>query len=94
MSDVNYQGPGRYRHYKGCEYEVLGLALKEDTVDKSVDDLFSGTTFVIYRQLTGVSFIHNRQEDFWARELSDFDETVDVQEFEGHFKIPRFKKIS
>jgi hypothetical protein len=32
--DANYQGPGRYRHYKGGEYEVLGLALREELAHK------------------------------------------------------------
>lgn len=29
-----YEGPGRYQHYKGGFYGVLGLSLKEDTVQK------------------------------------------------------------
>jgi hypothetical protein len=37
-----YVGPGRYRHYKGGEYEVLGFALHESELYR----------LVIYRPLT------------------------------------------
>lgn len=43
---TNYQGPGTYRHYKGNQYEVLGLALQEDSLDKE-NDPQGGKTFVI-----------------------------------------------
>lgn len=77
----NYQGPGRYRHYKGGLYAVLGLALQENTVTKHEPD---GTlsqigegheemTFVIYMPLTPGSMLEDRREMFWARELADFD---------------------
>lgn len=35
--------PGRYRHYKGGEYEVLGIAKHSETEED----------FVVYRQLYG-----------------------------------------
>lgn len=35
--------PGRYRHYKGKDYEVLGVARHSETEDK----------FVVYRALYG-----------------------------------------
>lgn len=34
MPEPNYQGPGKYRHYKGGEYQVLGLAIREETAHK------------------------------------------------------------
>jgi len=67
---VNYRGPGRYRHYKGGEYFVLGLALQEDTVDNDEK------VFVIYKPLTPGSMLENRLEDFWARELGDFNAQI------------------
>lgn len=77
MSQRGYSGPGRYRHYKGGQYEVLGLAIQEDTVDKGAGDGFAGArTFVIYRPLSPGSLLEYRAEDFWARELSDFNATV------------------
>tara|TARA_R110000823_G_scaffold139607_6_gene269532 strand:- start:14354 stop:14578 length:225 start_codon:yes stop_codon:yes gene_type:complete len=35
--------PGRYRHFKGAEYEVLGVATHSET----------GETLVVYRPLYG-----------------------------------------
>jgi hypothetical protein len=35
--------PGRYRHYKGQDYEVIGCATHSET----------GETFVVYRALYG-----------------------------------------
>lgn len=91
MSD-NYQGPGRYRHYKGGEYEVLGLALSEETVDKPSDPKNGPgreweETRVIYRPLTPGSMLEHRDEDFWSRELSVFNEQA------GMPGQPRFEKI-
>jgi hypothetical protein len=81
----NYDGPGRYRHHKGSEYEVLGLALREDSLDKA-DDPKGGETFAIYRPLTPGSLLERRAEDFWARELGDFDAAVPG-------RGPRFRKL-
>ncbi len=54
LGRFGYSGPGRYRHYKGGEYEVLGVALREDSIDKggAVSPVESkGEQFVIYRPL-------------------------------------------
>lgn len=85
---TNYQGPGTYRHYKGNQYEVLGLALQEDSLDKE-NDPQGGKTFVIYRPLMagGLLPARNRGEKFWARELSDFNDTM----LDG---TPRFERIA
>ena len=40
MSDIK---PGRYRHYKGGEYEVIGVARHSETDEE----------FVVYRELYG-----------------------------------------
>lgn len=85
----NYQGPGRYRHYKGGEYEVLGLALREDSIDKNgvvKPSEVDGSQFVIYRPLTVGSLLERRREDFWARDLDDFDAMVSRE----HGQVPRF----
>lgn len=82
----NYEGPGIYKHYKGAFYEVLGLAVREETVVK--DDHVGewpagatpeGVTVVVYRPLSPGSMLEDRPERFWTRELSDFnDERVPV----------------
>lgn len=96
---TNYQGPGTYRHYKGGSYEVLGLALQEDSIEKSgglVGD--AGITFVIYRPLSPGSLLETRKQDFWARELSDFNAGVVVPQDgtdDGVWEAPapRFERI-
>lgn len=84
-----YRGPGRYRHYKGGVYKVLGIALREDSIDKggAVSPVKSGgEQFVIYLPLTPDSLLEHRAEDYWARELSDFNAMVERE----HGKVPRF----
>ena len=56
---------GRYCHYKGGEYEALGLALHES-------ELY---WLVIYRPL----YVHEDMPDTWARPYDDFTATVDVE---------------
>jgi hypothetical protein len=99
MSKPNYVGPGKYQHYKGGQYHVLGLALQEDTVYKPDDPRHPQAegreqcekTFVIYRPLT-ISMLDDREEDFWARELSDFNAMVPNLPFPPDF-VPRFTFI-
>ncbi|MGD9725119.1 MAG: DUF1653 domain-containing protein [Nitrospiraceae bacterium] len=51
--------PGRYRHYKGGEYEVLGLAKHSETEEE----------FVVYRQLYGAGGWWIRPADMFAKEV-------------------------
>lgn len=68
---------GKYRHYKGKEYEVLGLAHHSETLE----------LLVIYKALyDSKEFGPNA---IWARPLSMFTEEVEV----GGNKIPRFKYL-
>ena len=88
---TGYAGPGLYRHYKGGEYEVLGIALQEDSIDKDATEPGPGVRFVIYRPLTPGSLLETADYgdcDFWARELGDFDAMVDR---EGD-QVPRFAR--
>jgi hypothetical protein len=80
---TNYKGPGIYRHYKGGEYEVIGLAVREETVLKPGDVGYAlakmnhtptGTTVVVYKPLTPGSILEERTETMWTRELADFNE--------------------
>lgn len=70
---------GIYRHYKGKDYLVLGLALDEATKEK----------LVVYRAL------YEDQEYgahmMWVRPLAVFIEDVDLPEY--NYKGPRFRLI-
>ena len=48
--------PGRYRHFKGGEYQVIGLAKHSET----------GETMVVYRALYGEGGLWVRPESMFA----------------------------
>lgn len=86
-----YEGPGRYRHYKGGTYEVVGIALAEA-------DPRQETLEVIYRPVNAEDWFEDvwptdvPEADFWRRPLKEFDAPVlnpDAQIAEGS----RFKLI-
>jgi hypothetical protein len=83
----NYQGPGKYKHYKGDVYEVLGIAMYESTL-KPV---------VVYKPIGKVSadFLSQYDARFWARPLDDFNDQVEIGEFdEGTYQqVPRFARV-
>ncbi len=68
---------GRYRHYKGNEYEVIGIAKHSETLE----DL------VIYKALYESKEFGN--EALWARPAAMFLEMVKVDGKD----IPRFQYI-
>jgi hypothetical protein len=70
---MNYQGPGRYRHYKGGEYQVLGLAIHEDA-DGAVQN--PDQWYVVYAPLTPGGQLDRTEVDYWLRKLSVFNEWV------------------
>ncbi|MBQ8339868.1 MAG: DUF1653 domain-containing protein [Clostridia bacterium] len=47
--------PGRYRHFKGMEYEVLGVARHSETLEE----------MVVYRALYGEGDIWVRPASMW-----------------------------
>ena len=55
MTDMNEIKPGRYRHYKGQEYEVIGIARHSETLE----DL------VVYRALYGEGEIWVRPKEMF-----------------------------
>ena len=69
--------PGKYRHYKGREYEVLGVALHSETKEE----------LVVYRALyDSPEFGKNA---LWARPKTSFLENVTV----AGKSVPRFQKL-
>jgi hypothetical protein len=52
--------PGRYRHYKGQDYEVLGCATHSETEEE----------FVVYRALYGERGLWVRPEAMFTEEVT------------------------
>lgn len=53
--------PGKYRHYKGKHYEVIGIAKHSETLDE----------LVVYKAL-----YQSDGENLWVRPLKMFTETI------------------
>lgn len=68
---------GKYKHYKGKQYEVIGLARHSETLEE----------LVIYKALYNSEEFGNNA--LWVRPKSMFFETVNVEGKE----IPRFSYI-
>ena len=68
---------GKYKHYKGKQYEVIGLARHSETLEE----------LVIYKALYNSEEFGNNA--LWVRPKSMFLETVSVNGKE----IPRFRYI-
>ena len=51
--------PGKYRHFKGNEYELIGLALHCETLEE----------MVVYRPLYGEGRLWVRPEAKWTEEI-------------------------
>ncbi len=69
--------PGKYKHYKGNLYEVLGCAIHSETHEK----------LVVYRMLYSSDTYPS--DTLWARPLDMFLEKIDI----GGKLIPRFEFI-
>ena len=66
---MSYEGPGLYEHYKGSQYEVLGLGCEEATL----------TPIVIYKpvgKLMPTDMGLEVEVSFWTRPLENFNENV------------------
>lgn len=68
---------GKYLHYKGKEYEVLGTAIHSETLEE----------MVIYKPLYKIS--EEEPERLWVRPAVMFEEEVRV----GDKLLPRFRYI-
>lgn len=51
--------PGRYRHFKGNEYELIGMARHSETMEE----------MVVYRALYGESGLWVRPAKMWTEEV-------------------------
>ncbi len=69
---------GRYRHYKGKEYEVVGIARHSETLEE----------MVVYRALYDSKKFGNNA--LWVRPESMFLEEIEVD----GIKVRRFEFIS
>ena len=58
--------PGRYRHYKGNDYEVLGVARHSETEEE----------YVVYRQLYGAGGLWIRPMTMFSESVSVGNELV------------------
>jgi hypothetical protein len=56
---VNMITPGKYKHFKGKEYEVIGIARNSETLEP----------MVVYRALYGNYGIWVRPVDMWYDEV-------------------------
>ena len=68
---------GKYKHYKGKQYEVIGIARHSETLEE----------LIIYKALYDSEEFGN--EALWARPKSMFFEEVSV----NGKSIPRFKYV-
>ena len=73
--------PGRYRHYKGNDYAVIGMARHSETHD----------WMVVYRPLYGVAPDGRQAHDaLWVRPAGMFIESVQV----AGKTVPRFTRLA
>jgi hypothetical protein len=74
-----YTGPGRYRHYKGGVYEVLGIGVHEHAKENQpgFDPNLIDQHYVVYRPLTSGGLLDGTPTDFWIRGRKNFDSEVD-----------------
>ncbi len=64
---------GKYRHFKGNEYEVIGIANHSETLEK----------MVVYRALYGEKEIWVRPANMWNEEITRDGKTFKRFEYIG-----------
>ncbi len=70
--------PGRYRHFKGGEYEVIGIARHSETEE----------TMVVYRALYGDGAIWVRPADMWNEKIERGGKT-----FRRFYSLDRIERV-
>ena len=66
--------PGRYRHFKGREYEVIGVAKHSETLEE----------MVVYRQLYGENGLWVRPASMWEETVERDGKTYKRFTYIGH----------
>lgn len=61
---MTFPTPGKYKHYKGNEYEVIGVSRHSETMEY----------FVVYKAL-----YQKEGENLWIRPLTMFMEDIEVE---------------
>lgn len=75
---MNENFSGKYRHYKGREYEIIGIARNSETLEE----------LVVYKALYDSDEFGN--EAIWVRPKNMFFEEITI----NGKKIKRFEKIN
>ena len=70
MSEIKL---GKYRHFKGNEYEVIGIANHSETLER----------MVVYRALYGEKEIWVRPAEMWNEEITRDGKTFKRFEYMG-----------
>ena len=65
--------PGRYRHFKGNEYEVIGTAKHSETLEE----------YVVYKALYGEGGLWIRPKEMWNETVERDGKTYKRFEFVG-----------
>lgn len=65
--------PGRYRHYKGNKYEVLGVARHSETLEE----------MVVYRALYGEGGLWVRPASMWSQNVTSEGRQIKRFEYIG-----------
>lgn len=73
MSTVDEIKPGRYRHYKGNEYQVIFVATHSESLEP----------MVVYRALYGEDGVWVRPASMWNEKISKDGKTVKRFEYIG-----------
>ena len=71
--------PGRYRHFKGNEYEVIGIARHSETKEP----------MVVYKALYNSDGSDGSDGAIWVRPASMWNETIE----RNGKKLRRFEKL-
>ena len=70
--------PGRYRHFKGNEYEVIGIARHSETEEP----------MVVYRALYGEGGIWCRPADMWNEQVAR-----DGKTYRRFYRLDRIERV-
>lgn len=95
-ADANYKGSGIYRHYKGDDYYIYGLIVKEEEKPDGLSRAEQiawvndpANHWVAYAPLSPGSLLFESEVMMWSRRLRVFNENI----YDGQAFFPRFVKV-